>query len=195
MASAGRRRLGTAERRAEFIAAGIELFSEHGASELSAEQIARAAGGSKALLFHYFGNKRGYFLAVVREIAERVEEATRMDPRLPAMLNLRLLVDSFVTFVRDDPAIYQLLRGDLGGDDGVRSIAQQTRLVEVERVLEVLGLADASPKLRTAIHGWIGFVEASTLTWVEHRGFPEEELVEMSMQAIEPILTSTRTSP
>ena len=136
----------------------------------------------------------GYFLAVVREIAGQLEDATRMDPRVPVEINLRLLVDSFIAFVRDNPAVYQLLRGTYGGDAGVRDIARETRLLEVERMLELLAVAEPSLQLRTALHGWVGFVEATTLTWVEHRGFAETELIEMAMQAAAPILAMAKES-
>jgi len=177
--TAARRRLSNAERRTELLEAGIRLFSDRGVWDLSASELARQAGASKALLFHYFGSKRAYYVAVVQQIADRVAALTVPNPRLPLDMNLRVAVGAFVDFVEDSPAVYRLLRGAMDGDDEVRAIAERVRLLEVERIIEELGVAEPSAKLRTAIYGWIGFVETATLHWADHGGFDKEQLVEM----------------
>lgn len=50
------------EKQKAIINAGFHVFSHYDYHHASTEMIARRAGISKALLFHYFGNKRQYFL-------------------------------------------------------------------------------------------------------------------------------------
>ena len=54
-------RLDVDERRRRLLAFGAELFARHAYDELSMARIAREAGISKALLYHYFPSKQAYF--------------------------------------------------------------------------------------------------------------------------------------
>ncbi len=73
--------------------AATEVFAEQGFDAAVTKEIARRAGCSESLLFHYFGDKQGIFEQVVsRQIAEGVTEAEdKVMESLPAR---------FVDFVR-----------------------------------------------------------------------------------------------
>jgi AcrR family transcriptional regulator len=56
--------------------AAAEVFAEVGYTAAATKEIARRADCSEAMLFHYFGDKRGIFEQVVsRQIADLVNEA------------------------------------------------------------------------------------------------------------------------
>ena len=46
-------------------------------------KIAREAGISKALLYHYFPSKEAYFVATLEEKANELQRRTEPDPELP----------------------------------------------------------------------------------------------------------------
>ena len=72
------RRLDVDERRRRLLELGAELFSRHAYADLSMSAIAREAGISKALLYHYFPSKQAYFRAVLVEgAAELASVATK----------------------------------------------------------------------------------------------------------------------
>ncbi|WP_374022312.1 TetR/AcrR family transcriptional regulator [Mycobacterium sp. HNNTM2301] len=75
------------------VEAAAEVFAEQGFDAAVTKEIARRAGCSEAMLFHYFGDKQGIFEQVVsRQIAEGVTEAEdKVMESLP---------DSFVDFVK-----------------------------------------------------------------------------------------------
>ena len=50
------------EKQQRIINAGIEVFSNHEYKRASTDEIARKAGISKGLLFHYFHNKKSFYL-------------------------------------------------------------------------------------------------------------------------------------
>jgi AcrR family transcriptional regulator len=58
-------RLSSDERREHLLHAGVELVGRHGTADISIEEIARAAGVSKGLLYHYFPTKTDFFVAVL----------------------------------------------------------------------------------------------------------------------------------
>jgi AcrR family transcriptional regulator len=68
------------ERRRRLLELGAKLFAKHSFDELSMSRIAREAGISKALLYHYFPTKQDFFAATLREAAEEVSRRTEPDP-------------------------------------------------------------------------------------------------------------------
>src|SRR4051794_24641976 len=60
-------RLAVDERRRRLLELGADLFTRHSYEELSMAAIAREAGISKALLYHYFPSKRDYFVATLQQ--------------------------------------------------------------------------------------------------------------------------------
>lgn len=53
------------DKRRNILSASLGEFAEHGYINASTNRIVKAAGISKGLLFHYFGNKKGLFLFVL----------------------------------------------------------------------------------------------------------------------------------
>ena len=74
-----RRRLEPEERRKEILQAAARAFSGRPYDEVHVDEIAREAGASRALLNHYFGDKRGLFIAVARRIVENFPTTVRTD--------------------------------------------------------------------------------------------------------------------
>src|ERR1700752_1719256 len=71
-----RRRLSPDDRRNELLALGAEAFGEKPYDEVRIDEIAERAGASRALMYHYFPDKRAFFVAVVRAEGDRLFEAT-----------------------------------------------------------------------------------------------------------------------
>jgi hypothetical protein len=44
--------------------------------------------------------------------------------------------------------------------------------------------------LRVAVRGWVGFVEAASLDWLEHRGLTRAELRDMLVAALDGALSA-----
>src|SRR5918996_1597529 len=87
MATPAYTRLAVDERRSRLLELGAELFARHGYEELSMSRIAREAGISKALLYHYFPSKQAYFSATLEQTAQRILAGlteTEPDPALRA---------------------------------------------------------------------------------------------------------------
>jgi AcrR family transcriptional regulator len=71
----GRRRLSVQRRRDELIEVALELYSRHPGHQVSIEDVADAAGASRALVYHYFGGKRGLQLAALAAAADQFTAA------------------------------------------------------------------------------------------------------------------------
>jgi AcrR family transcriptional regulator len=164
-----------AERRMRLLALGRDLFARHAYDELSMADIARAAGISKPLLYHYFPSKRRYFEATLREAAGEVLERTRPDPGLAPLDQLRGGLDAFLELVDANRVAYLKLMRSATSASEVRELLEGLRAATAERILSTLPGA-SSPATRTAVRAWLWFVEGACLEWVEREQLTRDEL-------------------
>jgi AcrR family transcriptional regulator len=166
------------ERRAELLALGIAMFSAEPYDEVSIDEIARAARVSKGLLYHYFPTKRDLYVAALREAARQLLERTITDRALPPEERARLGLEAYLDFVKGHGGAYvALVRGGIGSDPAVAAILEETRGTLVDRILEDAPRGSGTSLLRAALHGWIGFVEATSVHWLVHKKPSRKALV------------------
>jgi AcrR family transcriptional regulator len=108
-AAEGRRTATEARRRkreAEIVAATRALFDERGMRDAQVEDIARAAGVNRAILYRHFTGKEEIFALVVAsylgELRDRLSDA--VDGHDDARTRLTALVDAFVDYGVAHPA-------------------------------------------------------------------------------------------
>ncbi len=166
------------ERREELLRAGVELFSARSYDEVSIDEIAAAVGISRGLLYHYFPSKRDFYVAGLRRAADDLLAAVAPAARAPAGDRLTAGLDAYLGYVETHArGFVSLMRGGIGSDGEVRAIVDGVR--EALTARRAGGAAEAGverPSLRLAVRGWIGFVEAVSLEWIE-RGEPSREEV------------------
>src|ERR687887_1879887 len=92
-------RLDVDERRRRLLELGKELFTRHTYAELSMAAIAREAGISKALLYHYFPSKQAFFVATLQQQADELARLIAVDPALPPAEQLMRALDAFLGWV------------------------------------------------------------------------------------------------
>jgi len=189
-----RARLQVDERRSQLIELGLQLFAERSVDELSIDDIARAAGISKGLLYHYFPSKRDYYLEVVRAAAGHLVEHTVAAGVDASPAALQDGLDVYLDFVEQNARSFvALMRGS--NDPDVLQIVETTRRSIADRILARLGQEQPTPLLRTALRGWIGLVEAASLDWLERRDLPREQLRALCAQLLIAALTAAGAAP
>jgi AcrR family transcriptional regulator len=172
-----RTRLEVDARKSQLLALGIRVFSERSYDEVSIDDLAKAAGISKGLLYHYFPTKRDFYVAALSEAAASLLAQTLTADSAPPEERVRLGLETYFDFVEQHEAAYlALMRGGIGSDPEVFGILERTRATFVERILAEIP-APASPLLHAMMRGWIGFVEATSAEWLARRDVTREELV------------------
>src|SRR4051812_1523606 len=105
-------RLDVDERRRRLLELGRGLFSRHPYDELSMSTIAREAGISKALLYHYFPSKQAFFVATLGDGAAELARRVRPDPAAPPATQLASALDAWLAWLDAHRAAYaRLVRG------------------------------------------------------------------------------------
>jgi AcrR family transcriptional regulator len=180
-----RARLSVDERRAQLLDLALTIFVDRTYEEISIDEIAKAAGISKGLLYHYFPSKKAFYVAAVRQASEELLAETDVAKELPASppndpLLLRRGYLAFLSFVERRRVAYSfLLRGGLGVDPEIRELVEDTKRRLVARMLEKAGPVGQDPRLRTTLRGVIGFVEAVSLDWLDHGDLERDELADL----------------
>ncbi len=172
-------RLENDQRRAQLLALGVQAFSDRTYDDVSIDDIARAAGISKGLLYHYFPTKRDLYLAGLRATADELIASTTAatNNSLPPLERMRAGLDAYLDHVSHHARPFvALMRGGIGSDPEVVAVIEGVRTTYVERFLEkaegtpLAGLLLANrPLVRIAVRGWIGFVEAASLEWLQRK--------------------------
>ena len=63
------------DRRARYLEAAWELFTEHGYNGVSMSRIVQATGGSKETLYRYFDSKEALFAALIDDLQTTLASA------------------------------------------------------------------------------------------------------------------------
>jgi AcrR family transcriptional regulator len=170
------RRLDVDERRRQLLEQGAELFTTHRYDELSMSRIAAEMGISKSLLYHYFPSKRAFFEETLGAWAEELRARTEPDPDLTPAEQLAVGLEAFLSLVEENAGAYRNLMGSATGVPEIRDLIDEVRRRTAERILAGLYPDGAPPKARTAVSGWLWFMDGACLNWVEHRDFERREL-------------------
>jgi len=171
-------RLDVDERRRRLLELGADLFTRFAYDELSMSRIAREAGISKALLYHYWPSKEAYFVATLEDKAEELAQRTAPDETLPPLEQLAASLDAYLAWIEENASSYDKMIRSAGAVAEVRAMLDRVRRDTAKRIVDGLrGDEPATPALRTAVRGWIGFMDGACLDWIAHdRDLPREAL-------------------
>jgi AcrR family transcriptional regulator len=167
-----------AERRDELIAAALELFSHRSPEDVSIDDVAEAAGASRALVYHYFGGKQELYVAALRGAAEQLSYLLEPPADGKPLERLQISLSRYFDFVEDHaPGYVALLRGGVASRSGeIGEIIEKIRALLLDRILQALEIEQAGPVLRITLRSWMAAVETAALDWLEHRDLPRGDL-------------------
>jgi AcrR family transcriptional regulator len=184
-------RLSVDERRDQLLELGAELFARHSFAELSMARIAREAGISKALLYHYFPTKQAFFVATLQQAAEEVRRRTDPDPALPPGEALAGSLDAFLGWIEENATAYRKLLESAGSVPEVGALIDEVRDRTSARILDGLGAGDdPPPQVRAAARAWLWFMDGAILDWIEHRDLTRTELRDFLLGSLGGALTA-----
>jgi AcrR family transcriptional regulator len=172
-------RLDVDERRRQLLEAGARVFTERSYDDASMAEVARAAGISKGLLYHYFPSKRNLFVATLEAAAAELRAITRPDPSLPVPEQLVAALDAYLGWIDEHADSYAKLMESASGSDDVRSYMSQVRAGTVERMLEALVKGGDPAAVRAALHGFLWFMDGAALEWLANRDLTRDQLRDM----------------
>jgi AcrR family transcriptional regulator len=188
-----RRRLSAEQRRTAILDAALVVFSARGYHASSIDEIAQAAGISKALIYEHFPSKRDLHVSLlerhVQEIVERL--AASADTPEPGEVRLRAGVDAFLAYVEERRDAFHLLFRDALEAD----VAEVLTRMQLQATLAIADLIASEPVPRDAretpaerkrniemlAQQLSGAVQSLAIWWEAHPDIPRSRLVDSVM--------------
>ena len=199
--TSSRVRMSPDARREQLLELGVRLLGSRSLEELSIELLAEEAGISRGLLYHYFGGKQEFHLAVVRRAADDLFAVTAPDGDGSHLDQLAGSLERYVDYVAANYRGYvSLVRGAAGGSEELQQVYEQSRSALTDRLFDGavaeeaadLGLTD-TPGVRLLVRGWAAFMEEVVVEWVrDDRGVTRAELLDYLTASLPGILAPLR---
>lgn len=186
-----------ADRRQQLIDTARKLFAQRPYDRVTTAEIAKKAGVAYGLIAHHFVNKRGLYLAVMNDIAVDIAEVQLAAPPEGASPDQQLrhsLRAHFSYIDRYADSFVALVRGHLGSDQDQQDSIDELRWQGAHRILLSVGISEPiSPVLRTAMHGWVGYLDEMMIDRISTGGEVDREvLVELAASALVSTLQTAR---
>ncbi len=181
-------RLAPDERRTQLIDVAESLFKSRAYAEIGVIDVAKAAGITAGLVYHYFPSKEALFMAAYELRARELLRFCELDPSLTFNEQVERGVRGYLDFVEAHGIAYlNLFRSSAANEPEFQRVCEQTRELIVDNFVAVLYAKDdlARPvALRLALRGYLGFSESAILQWLERRAVSRETLERMLFSAI-----------
>jgi AcrR family transcriptional regulator len=185
-----RRRLPAKERRAAILESALEVFAKRGYNGSSIDEIAQAAGVSKALIYEHFPSKKHLHQSLleeqVQEIFERLARSA-MTPE-PGHVRLRAGVNAFLEFVEERRGAFFMLYRD-AMEPEVAELFTGLQRQATAAIAELIAADPSAPSDEAAKQDiemlavlLSGAVQSLAVWWYDYPGVPREHLVDQVME-------------
>lgn len=165
------------ERRATLVDSALRAIRTHGAA-VTIDEVALASGTSKTVLYRYFGDRNGLYLAVADRVASNILAEVR--PRFASLREsgqvadlVRGLADAYIGLVDRDPDIYLFVMNrppslPAGAGDPATGIADRIAVELAEAIRgEQRRRGTSGGAVETLAFGIVGFIRTATGHWLE----------------------------
>jgi AcrR family transcriptional regulator len=184
------RRLRPQQRREHLLDTGAALFADKPYEDVLMEDIAARAGVSRALLYHYYPNKRDLYVAIFKRASTRFLARVSPDPQLPLAEQLAAGLEAHIQSFVDHPfEAVTINRGALSDDPAVQAIiAEELNVVGQRLINQLVAEGCLRDTTEVAVEGWLAFVRAACVKWVQSQNISRSDLTEMCLRAFDCVL-------
>lgn len=179
-------------RRGIILDIAMKHFAERPYDDVSIDDICRDAGVAHGLVSYYFSGKRGLFSDAVDQAWKDMLQYERpREDELAGPDRVRGYVRRHFEYVERHAARFTgLMQDGNAAPPHIREIAQAARREARRELLHSLGCpADPSPRLRSAVEGWAGYLDNVTTDWLHHGDVERDEIAEQCVQALVALIT------
>ena len=188
-----RKRLSAEDRRSAILDSALQVFSRHGYNGASIDEIAQAAGISKALIYEHFPSKKDLHVSLLERHTQEifVALARTADTQEPGEVRLRNGVSAFFEWVDTHALAFRLLFRDTFEAE----VADVLNRLQNQATGAIAALIAAEPAKRPARGDPVEFalgieamaqqlsgsVQSLAIWWQQHHEIEREWLVDRVM--------------
>jgi AcrR family transcriptional regulator len=190
-------RLGLDARREQLLRAGVDLLRVRTPDEISVDDVARRAGISRGLLYHYFDDKDAFVVAVVEQASDELRQALRGDPQLSGPERIEAAIDLFIAYAEAHAAGFRAVLTGAVANRNVAAVVERTRERDLDAFVSAVAATTADPAgarrskvLRAALHAHMHFMEGAIVRWLARREITRAQLRALILRALEGTLAA-----
>jgi AcrR family transcriptional regulator len=179
-------RVPRAVRRGQLLELAETLFMEKGYQGFSIDELCRAAGVSRPIVYEHFGSKDGIYIACLRRIREEFEQALLAGgadaPDLPTTVERS--AEAWFSMIERDPQRWSLVYGGATGLVGpLADQLAELREGTVQQIALLLAPRYAPDAPQEQVTVWAHFVsgagEQVGRWWLRHPDIPRERIIRL----------------
>lgn len=180
-----RRRLPAAERRERILAAAQEVFAQRGYHGSSLDDIAKASGTSKALIYEHFDSKRTLHDALLTEHASELARRFAANAASGAVGEERLRrgIDVFFAWVEERQEAWRALFRD-AADPELRPLIDRLQGQATQAIVSLVPPGGSAQQVEMYAQLVSGACQALANWWGDHPDVPRSELVDRVMDVV-----------
>jgi AcrR family transcriptional regulator len=198
MTTTPRKRLSAGEQRAAIQSSALEVFAERGYHTTSIDDIARAAGISKALIYEHFASKQQLHADLLEvhasELYRRIADAVEEVEAQSGAARLTAGLEAYLSFVEERRDAWRVLFRETVDPESAAALdrvsAQVTALVAA-LIAQDPGATprdDAHPETDRGIQQLaqmlVGAIQSSANWWDDHREVRRDRVLETAMEFV-----------
>ncbi|MDR2255000.1 MAG: TetR/AcrR family transcriptional regulator [Arthrobacter sp.] len=174
-------------RRAQIVSVASAHFAERGVAAASMSAIAREAGVTRALVYHYFAGKEALLGAVLEAEAHRLLVATQPAAHLSPAANVDRALDAYLDFFASSTGELRAFYAGHSPVEDAEALVEGNHERHLPWLIEASGRPD-EPALRLALSGWLALVQTIAAGSVGHAALPRGEAKALCVRALEGLL-------
>ncbi|OUC79388.1 TetR/AcrR family transcriptional regulator [Gordonia lacunae] len=183
-----------AETRARLIDVAIAVFSDTDYEQVAVADIAARANVAHGLLFHYFGSKRGIYLAAVQATAEHLNAAFTFAPGATPREVIHSALEQHLAYLQEHRGLaLRLVLGGRGVDSEAWEIFEAARWQALGAFADLLGLDATNPALRLLGRAVVSAIDEAVVQWLDDTDAVEAGRLLAWMEAL--IVACLATAP
>ncbi|MFT4048998.1 MAG: TetR/AcrR family transcriptional regulator [Solirubrobacterales bacterium] len=188
-----RTRLSPEARREQLVEIGAQLFAERPFNDVWIEEVAKEAGVSRGLVYHYFPNKRDFYSAIVSHGLKNAFELSAPDPEVPPERWLLEGIEHIFDYAKlNENAFRAVYLSRHTVDDAVREAIREGRELQVERICEFVTPGEPPSKtMLIAMDSWSSMLDAMILEWLDGRATDRDKLVRLAAGSLAGTIVTT----
>ena len=179
------KRLEPAERREAILDTAHGLFAERGFEQVSVADVATAAGVARPLIHHYFGSKRGLYVAVAARFAAEAGTGIEMVDDVPLSELVPRNVDAWLDYFENNRAAVTALLWSEGPDPALDELFDRAREGVIDNmVMNHFGTSEVPESVRFVLRAYTGLVRSAMREWVVLGRATRDEVRTLMIEAL-----------
>jgi AcrR family transcriptional regulator len=173
------RRLSPELRQEQLVRTALRLFADRPPELVSPEDVARAAGVSRALFYRYFASMAELRVAAVRVAVDEVIAAITPPEQGTLLDQVRYSLHAFLSSAQAYSGAYVALMrtGSVATTEETNELVDSVRRYIVQLVAQRLKLdGPPAPMLELTLRGWFAVVEMASVEWLGTGALSQPEL-------------------